>query len=52
MTQHRTEYQRGYKAAIDRKPFQQNESEEWKRGFGDGMLDLAAAAKARSLEVL
>ena len=41
----RTEYQRGYKAAVDDKPCRQNKTEEWMRGFHDGLMDLAAGAR-------
>jgi len=37
-----TDYQRGYQAAVDGSRFQQGESEEWIRGFHDGVMDLAA----------
>ncbi len=41
-----TEYQRGYKAAINGEPCRLNESEDWIRGFHKGMLDLSRVGKA------
>ena len=42
-----TEYQCGYRAAVNREPFQQNKSEDWIRGFHNAQLDLSAAELAR-----
>ena len=46
MTKERTDYQRGYYASTRGLP-NQPESDEWVRGWHDGMMDLAMVGKAK-----
>lgn len=37
-----TEYQRGYRDAVEGKPFVREEGDEWCRGFHDLLMDVTA----------